>query len=64
MNPVVFAVVNWARHLNIDPEAALRGATVKFEKRFRTMEAQVGDGFTALPLDQKEMLWVQAKRRD
>ena len=61
---LLFAVVNWARHLNIDPEAALRGATAKFEKRFRAMETQVGDGFTALPLDQKEMLWVQAKRRD
>jgi ATP diphosphatase len=58
---LLFAVVNWARKLGIDPETALRAANAKFERRFRAMEAQAGDGFAALDLDAKEDLWVQAK---
>lgn len=61
---LLFAVVNWARHLNVEPEAALRNANAKFETRFGHMEAQAGDSFVALTLEEKEKLWVQAKRRD
>ncbi len=61
---LLFAVVNWARHLGIDPEAALRQANAKFERRFRTMEDIAGDAFAGLSLDAKEELWGQAKRRD
>ncbi len=61
---LLFATVNWARHLGVDPETALRGATSKFERRFRTMETIAGDGFQALSLDEKEALWTQAKLRD
>ena len=59
---LLFAVVNYARHLGVEPEAALRGANAKFERRFRHMEAQAGDTFAALDLDAKERLWEQAKR--
>lgn len=59
---LIFAVVNWARHRGVDPEAALRGANAKFERRFRAMEAAAGDAFAGLSLDDKEALWTEAKR--
>jgi ATP diphosphatase len=60
---LLFAVVNFARHLKIDPEAALRAANAKFERRFRAMEALAGRDFAGLSLDVQEALWVEVKRR-
>jgi nucleoside triphosphate diphosphatase len=59
MGDLLFAVVNLARHLNIEPEAALREANRKFEQRFRAIEKT--PGFAEMPLDEKEELWVAAK---
>ena len=59
---LLFAVVNWARHLGIDAETALRRASAKFEMRFRAMEAAAGDRFVGLSLDEKEVLWQAVKR--
>ena len=59
MGDLLFAVVNLSRHLNIQPEAALREANRKFERRFRVIEAQ--PGFSAMSLDEMEELWVRAK---
>lgn len=61
---LLFAVVNFARHLKVDPEMALRKANDKFGRRFRSMEAQAGDAFAALSLDDKEALWQRAKREE
>jgi nucleoside triphosphate diphosphatase len=57
---LLFAVVNFARHLKIDPEQALRKANRKFEKRFRAIE--IAGGFEDMSLDEMELLWAQAKR--
>ena len=58
---LLFAVVNWARKLGIDPEAALRSANAKFERRFRAMEFSAGAGFARLSLEEKEVLWTEVK---
>jgi ATP diphosphatase len=57
---LLFAAVNFARHLNIDPEEALRKANRKFEERFRKIEA--APGFQDMSLDEMESLWTAAKR--
>jgi ATP diphosphatase len=59
LGDLLFAVVNLARHLNVEPEAALREANMKFEGRFRSIEKT--PGFEAMTLDEKERLWVAAK---
>ncbi len=61
---LLFAVVNLARHLEVDPEGALRGANLKFERRFRRVEALLaaaGREPKDASLDEMEALWVQAK---
>ncbi len=58
---LLFAVVNWARHLGVDPEVALRTANGKFERRFRSMEAKAGGTLDGLNLDQQEQLWEAVK---
>jgi ATP diphosphatase len=60
LGDLLFAVVNLARHLNVEPEAALREANRKFEQRFRAIERE--PGFADLPLDEKEALWTAAKK--
>lgn len=61
---LLFAVVNWARKLGYDPEAALRAGNAKFERRFRAMEALAGEAFPTLDLDAQEALWQQVKAEE
>ena len=67
LGDLLFTVVNLARHLEIDPEAALRATNAKFERRFRSIEAAAkrqGRTAGAMTLDELEALWVQAKREE
>lgn len=59
LGDLLFAVVNLARHLNVDAEEALRKGNRKFEARFRAIET--APGFSDLSLDEMETLWVRAK---
>ncbi|MFT4768502.1 MAG: ATP diphosphatase [Glaciecola sp.] len=64
LGDLLFTVVNLSRHLKIDAETALRRASSKFERRFRSMEAQCtrqGTVLEALDAAAMELLWDQAK---
>jgi ATP diphosphatase len=64
---LLFAVVNLARHIGVDAEAALRGTNQKFERRFAAMEgslAQSGRRPDQATLAEMEDLWQEAKRRE
>jgi nucleoside triphosphate diphosphatase len=61
---LLFAVTNLARHLKVDPEAALRVANAKFERRFSHIERRLGESGRkpgGADLDEMEALWVEAK---
>lgn len=65
LGDVLFSVVNVARHLGVDPEAALRHTNAKFERRFRAVEqSYTRDGLNIFdaPLDEMEIRWQYAKR--
>jgi ATP diphosphatase len=64
LGDVLFAVVNLARHLGIDPEQALVGANRKFERRFRSMEQDItasGVDLQDLDIDMLEAHWQATK---
>ncbi len=63
---LLFAVVNLARHLDVDPEQALTGANIKFETRFREMEQAIlgsDRALSSLSLAELEQEWRAAKKR-
>jgi ATP diphosphatase len=61
---LLFAVTNLARHLKVDPEAALRATNAKFVRRFGAIErglAAQGKAPADATLDEMEALWQAAK---
>ena len=61
---LLFVVANVARHLKVDPEAALRAANQKFTRRFHAIERKLAqDGRTPAQstLAEMDLLWDQAK---
>jgi ATP diphosphatase len=64
MGDILFAAANLARKLDIDPEAALRHATAKFERRFRRLETLAAEHAVGSDLDSLEALWQQVKREE
>ncbi|MEQ9518729.1 MAG: nucleoside triphosphate pyrophosphohydrolase [Parvibaculum sp.] len=61
---LLFVLANYARHLKIDPDAALRRANQKFRNRFGAMEGMSPsrEALAAMSLDELEALWVRAKK--
>ncbi|WP_299490663.1 nucleoside triphosphate pyrophosphohydrolase [uncultured Shewanella sp.] len=67
MGDLLFAVVNMARHLKVDPEQALRLANRKFERRFRGVEEKVaasGRPMTEHTLSQLDAHWNAVKQEE
>ncbi len=63
---LLFVVANLARHLKVDPEAALRRANTKFTRRFQYIERILNDRGTKAGnanLAEMESLWQDAKRQ-
>ena len=64
LGDLLFSIVNWSRHLQLDAEAALRAANVKFERRFATMESLArarGLDLGSLSAAEWDALWREAK---
>lgn len=64
MGDMIFAQVNLARHLGVNPEDAVRGTNQKFERRFGYVEEQViksGKAWSDFSLDELDLFWDQAK---
>lgn len=61
LGDLLFSVVNYARHLEIDPETALRDAADRFEARFRKIEEISNKPLKDMNIDELESLWRRAK---
>lgn len=67
LGDLLFVVAQLARKLDLDPEAALRGANAKFERRFHHVEARLaaaGRQPDQASLEEMEALWQEAKSRE
>jgi MazG family protein len=64
MGDLLFAAANLARKLDIDPEAALRHANTKFERRFRSVELRARQQAAGTDLDALETLWQEVKQQE
>jgi ATP diphosphatase len=67
LGDLLFATANWARHLGVDPEEALRLANAKFERRFRAMEELATSRrlvLSGLTPDAWDELWNEVKSRE
>ncbi|MCJ7705975.1 MAG: nucleoside triphosphate pyrophosphohydrolase, partial [Anaerolineales bacterium] len=64
---LLFAVVNYARWLDVDPESALREANGRFRERFVRIEAAAvegGRGLEGMTLEEMDRLWEAAKEEE
>src|SRR5437764_15408367 len=65
LGDLLFAVTNIARHLQVEPEAALKLTNRKFRRRFRHIERSLrarGRDIGAATLEEMEELWQEAKK--
>ncbi|HYG48925.1 MAG TPA: nucleoside triphosphate pyrophosphohydrolase [Allosphingosinicella sp.] len=61
LGDLLFSVVNYARHLDVDPETALREASARFEQRFRKVEEIADKPLKEMDIEALEALWQRAK---
>jgi nucleoside triphosphate diphosphatase len=64
---LLFALVNLARHVGVDPDLALRGTNAKFERRFSYIEqtlAAQGRSLESASLAEMDALWNEAKAKE
>jgi tetrapyrrole methylase family protein / MazG family protein len=64
LGDLLFAAVNLARFVQVDPEIALKKANAKFKRRFMEMEktaVRSGQTFDGMPREEKESLWDAVK---
>jgi len=67
LGDLIFAVANLARHLKCDAESAAVGATDKFSRRFRAVEAAAkaqGRDLKSMTLEEMDALWEEAKKSE
>jgi len=65
MGDLLFAAVNLARHLDVNPDSALGRTNRKFTDRFRIVESMVHDSgrpWSSFSLDMLDAFWEQAKK--
>lgn len=61
---LLFTTANLARHLDVDPEFALRGTNARFRRRFAAMERLSAGPLETLPAAELETLWARAKQQE
>ena len=67
LGDMMFVLANVARHLGIDPEAAVRGANAKFVRRFRHIEARLAEGGKTpqdSSLEEMDRFWDEARQAE
>jgi XTP/dITP diphosphohydrolase len=58
---LMFALVNYARYLGVDPEVALEKCNLKFKSRFEYIESMSPRPLTEMSLEEMDKLWNEAK---
>ena len=61
---ILFALVNYARFMNIDPEIALERTNKKFKRRFEYVEQNAPKPLVDMNLESMDKLWNEAKAKE
>ncbi len=61
---VLFALVNYARFIGVDPEAALESVNRRFKERFEYIEQHAPKPLHEMSLDEMDQLWKEAKQHE
>lgn len=64
LGDLLFAIVNVARKMKIEPELALRGTIERFMSRFRHIEKNLGKPLQEASLEEMDVLWEAAKKTE